>query len=67
MNDCPVYLESVMESNDEGMFDISQDVSLHLRPDSIPNLERGFSQDLHGVQGASIFAKILPDKEDTAE
>ena len=49
------------------MFNVSQDISLHLGPDSIPNLERGFPQHLHRVQRAGVFAKILPDQENSTE
>jgi hypothetical protein len=61
------HLESVMQFNNEGMFDVSKDVSLHLGPHSIPNLERGLPQYLHRVQRACVLAKVFPDKKNTTE
>ncbi len=45
-----------MKFDDEGVFNICQDISLHFGADPISNFQSGFSQDLHRVQRPGILS-----------
>ena len=48
-------LKCVVELDDEGELDVRQDVAFHLGADAVPDLQRGLSQHLHGVQRPGVL------------